>query len=136
MNQLPISPVIGVPFSVAIGGYRATAGVFGVCSHPTAMRVYPSRIRYPSPKSASVVGSADLSAKLKFPRSPLLPRLTTSKNKTPFPRLGSLGRRTNRSDENSTMPFALRGALSRSTMPRLRGPSGSSEKKILPKHFS
>ena len=26
MNQLSISPVIGVPFSVAIGGYRATGG--------------------------------------------------------------------------------------------------------------
>jgi len=58
------SPVIGFPFSVAIGiSIRMTPGLIGTSHcHPIHSSVNPWRISAPSPNSASVVGSGEPAA--------------------------------------------------------------------------
>ena len=73
-------PVIGLPFSVAIGiSIRIVPGRSGTSHcHPIQSSVKPWRISAPSPNSASVVGSGEPAAFWKVDSIALPPRLPTS----------------------------------------------------------
>jgi hypothetical protein len=66
----------------------------------------------------------------------LFPRLFTSKKRRPFALDGSTGLKMTMSAENSTLPAALRGALSRSKTTSLCGLCGSTSKYAVPVSFS
>src|SRR5436190_16464716 len=67
---------------------------------------------------------------------PLPPRFETSYSTAPLPRSMRFGLITKKSAENSTLPAALRGALSTSAMMRFAGTAGSTAKWIVPAIFS
>ena len=73
-------PVIGLPFSVAIGiSMRIVPGRSGTSHcHPIHSRVKPWRISAPSPNSLSLVGSAEPAAFWNVCSIDLPPRLPTS----------------------------------------------------------
>jgi hypothetical protein len=106
MNGIRTQPLIGDPFSVAVGAEKPTSVLpVGMSNcHPTNTNVYPCFSRYASPNSASDLKSVALVARLNTCSRLLLPRFTTSKNKTPLPFAVSFGRRTVMSEENSTRP--------------------------------
>src|SRR5439155_7426625 len=93
MNHIRTQPVIGLPLSVAIGALSPTSPLPLATSNcqPTATSVYPWFSRYASPKSASLVGSADPPPRLNDRSNCLFPRFTMSKKTTPLPREGSFG---------------------------------------------
>ena len=123
-------PVIGRPASVATGTAMRIMSADGRSnSQPTVTTVKPRFIRNPSPTSGSRPP-----ARLKLGMTVARPRLTMSTIATPLP--PDLGRVIVKSEENSTRPSAIRGALSRSTTMALRGSAGSTAKKTRPTIFS
>ncbi len=119
-------PVMTAPFSVATGTSIRIAPLRAGTSnsHPTAMITTP--IFRNNPSSAASPGRADL-----FSRSAVgPPRLTTSTRAAPLP--PEIGRCSTKSEENSTRPAALLGALSMSAMTALRGFFGSTANRSRP----
>ena len=89
----------------------------------------------PVPACAAFVGLllavASLSAATR-----ISPRLLKSSNSLWLPFVRSMGLRMKMSIEYSTLPCALRGASLRSAITALRGSSGSTSPKALPRSFS
>ena len=89
----------------------------------------------PVPACAAFVGLLLAGASLSAPTR-ISPRLLKSSNSLWLPFVRAMGLRMKMSIEYSTLPRALRGASSRSVITALRGSSGSTSPKALPRSFS
>src|SRR5712671_4210587 len=132
-NSVRIRSLTGLPRSIAMGKLTVNRLPPGAMSapQPTQATTYPCRWRKPLPKSDEVVGLllfAVGGVSFSIVWTILLPRLFTSKKRVPLAFDISTGRSSTWSAENSTLPAALRGALSRSNTTALWGLPGSASK--------
>jgi hypothetical protein len=111
-------PLMGVSPTVAWGtpGLSMPSTRMTSYCQPHQASVYPCCSRNPLPRCSSRVRFGVSATPSNIRNARMRPRCTTSKNRRRFPRAGFTGCSIVQSAHHSTLPAAVRGALSRSVM--------------------